>query len=153
MSYKERLFRNKLSILYLELRMMQNTMDKYDGLIFQIRGWEISIWSALMVIALEFGRPQILLLAILTPFVFWAFDGMYKTYRENYKKRRDEIASFLNSDDFSKSFKLETINFKTPAFPIHSQRNMTRLMLKPHIFALHITLSLISAVAFVLIAL
>jgi hypothetical protein len=148
---KESLFREKLKILYEELRIVQNTIDKYDGIMFQIRGWEVSVWSALMIIALEFNKIAIIYLAILVPLIFWSFDGTYKTYRVDYTERRSEITGFLNSQKFEDSFKRQKLGFKTPVLPTHEQKDMFKHMFKPHIFLLHLALSLLAIIALVIL--
>ena len=48
--------RVRLDIIKQELGMVQSSVDKYDDINFRIRGWEVTIWSALMVVFFQSGK-------------------------------------------------------------------------------------------------
>ena len=66
----------KLDIIKHELDRVQSSIDKYDETNFKIRGWEVTIWSALMVVYFQSGKHTVLAVALLMPFVFFVLDGM-----------------------------------------------------------------------------
>jgi hypothetical protein len=149
--WRERFTYEKNELLRRELELDQRVMDKYDGVIFQVRGWEVSLWSALIVIIFQFNERPMIYVALLIPPVFWGLDAMYKTYREGYKLRRNKISAFMTSKEYENSFRKGEMKFATPVFPVHKNRNMLRNALRPHIFMLHATLLALTLVTIALI--
>lgn len=132
--------RARLDIIKQELDMVQSSVDKYDDINFRIRGWEVTIWSALMVVFFQSGKHPVLLIAVLVPIIFWALDGLYKSFRQSYRNRRDKISVYLSSKKFEREFASGKISFESPAHPTHRAEDVARNCVQPHVFLLHILL-------------
>lgn len=144
--------RAKLEIIKQELGMVQSSIDKYDDINFRIRGWEVTIWSALMVVFFQTGKNLVPLIAMLTPLIFWALDGLYKSFRQSYRSRRDSIAIYLSSKKFEREFKSGNLSFESPAHPTHRAEDVLRNCLLPHVFLIHILLFAIAAATYLWLA-
>lgn len=128
-----------------ELRMVQSSIDKYDDIVFKVRSWEVTIWSALMVVFFQSGKELVLLIAVMVPFIFWLLDGMYKSFRESYRERRTLISEYLASETFSKEYTSGKVSFYSPAHPKHRAERIVANCLRPHVFLLHMLLFAVAA--------
>ncbi len=139
---------NQFEILKDELGMMQSQMDKYDGFTTTIKTWAVTLWSVSIGWAFQSNAKEILAVSVILLAVFWFFEGINKTYRQNYKKRRDEIASVLQ-----KIFETGTLPEGTaaPKFPDHNLRHAFRNALLLHISLPYLALGAVSAVLYFLI--
>ncbi|MEW6617578.1 MAG: hypothetical protein AB1333_04155 [Patescibacteria group bacterium] len=111
----------KLDILKTEFLLTQQQMDKYDQFSTTIKTWAVTLWVATSGWALQSGKKEMMFLSIVLILAFWFFDGINKTFRTNYKKRRDEIAMLLG-----KVFCGETIGVEesAPKLPLYSLKGL-----------------------------
>ncbi len=138
----------KLDIIKQELGMVQSSIDKYDDINFRIRGWEVTIWSALMVVFFQTGKNLVPVIAMLVPLIFWALDGLYKSFRESYKNRKNKISMYLSSKNFEKEFNSGKISFESPTYPTHKAEDVFKNCFRSHVFLLHVLLFVIAAVMY-----
>lgn len=99
-----------------ELQLTQDQMDKYDKLMAKIKTWAITLWAAVLGWSFQVKRKEIILLAIFAALIFWILDAVNKNFRQDYKKRRDEIILALQN-----LFKNSLIpsDFVSPDLPKH----------------------------------
>jgi len=121
---------NKFDILKTELLLTQQQMDKYDQLSTTIKTWAVTLWVAVSGWALQTDKKTILVLGIVLVIAFWIFDSMNKTFRMNYKKRRDEVAGVLGE-----LFNTGKINkdSNAPQLPIHDLQKFMENIITPHV--------------------
>jgi len=133
----------KFDILKTEFLLTQQQMDKYDQSSTTIKAWSVTLWVASSGWALQSGKHELLLLGIVLILTFWFFDGINKTFRTNYKKRRDEVAVLL-----AKIFKGEEISpdVVSPNLPKYDLSAAFKNSFTPHIalpYVVFLVLSLI----------
>ncbi len=141
---RQNLAEAKLDIIKHELDRVQSSIDKYDETNFKIRGWEVTIWSALMVVYFQSGKHTVLAVALLMPFVFFVLDGMYKSFREGYKSRRNDIIEYLSSEKFEREYGSGKISFRSPRIPYYTYSSIAKECVRPHVFPMHLMLFLMS---------
>ena len=92
-------FEDKLDILKLEMGLIQNTLDKYDDLIFRSRNWFITLWAG--TIGLSFTQPKLSpLYALFLAILFWFFEGLMRhQYWYKYVVRYRTIRNSVNNND------------------------------------------------------
>lgn len=64
-------------------RMAQNS--------FTMKGWAVTLVSAILVVAHEIGGWQYLLIALLPAFVFWGFDAYYLSLERMFRELYEEV--------------------------------------------------------------
>jgi len=106
----------KLDILKTEFLLTQQQMDKYDQFSTAIKTWAVTLWVATSGWALQSEKREMMLLGIVLIFAFWFFDGINKTFRTNYKKRRDEIALLLGKVFHGEALTTEEFVPKLPPY-------------------------------------
>jgi hypothetical protein len=139
----------KLETIRQELRSVQSSMDKYDDMIFKIRGWEVTIWTALMVVLFQSGKHQVLAIAMTVPFIFWVLDAMYHSFRMSYRDRRMKINIYLSSARFEREFVGGKIGFGSPEHPVHDIWKILHYCFRPTVFLLHAFLFAVATAMYV----
>lgn len=138
----------QFEILKTEFLLTQEQMDKYDQIGTSIKTWSLTSWVAVSGWSIQSGHREMLLLGIILVAVFWFFESINKTFRQNYRKRRNEIAVILE-----KVFKDEKIdkNFSAPNLPEYSLKGIHKYMFSPHIATPFILLIVISLASYILL--
>ncbi len=133
----------KYDLAKTELELTQKQMDKYDDLSAKIKTWTITSWAALLGWSFQSQRKEVLLVAFLITVFFWIFDAVNKSFRQNYKVRRDEVAKALE-----KFFKTEQwpADFVCPVLPSHKNIRVFRQMFRIHIWILYLPLAVIALI-------
>jgi len=132
---------NRFNLVQSEFKLTQQQMDKYDGLLSQIKTWSITIWAALAGWSFQSKIKETLLLSIFIVLVFWFFDAFNKNFRQDYKKRRDKI-----SDALKTYFRTDNLpnDFVSPDLPEHRTIEAVKYLFQPHVFLLYLPLIVIS---------
>lgn len=139
---------NQFEILKNELSMMQSQMDKYDGFATSIKTWALTLWGASVGWAFQSGAREMLGLSLVLLVSFWFFEGINKTYRMNYKKRRDEVANMLKH-----VFETGALpdGVTAPQFPNQDFHHAVRNALLLHISVPYLALGAVSVALYFLI--
>ena len=87
---------NKFRTAHLEFELVQKQMDKYDDISTKIKTWALTLEIAITGWALQSQRREFLLLGVPIILTSWALEAIHKSYRQDYKKRRNEIIGALN---------------------------------------------------------
>ena len=132
----------QFDILKTEFELCQQQMDKYDQLSMTTKTWAITLWAASMGWAFQVNRSEVILLNILILVLFWFFDALNKTFRTDYKKRRDEAATALEY-----LFRTGVLpqNTTSPQLPEHRSKDTLQNIFAVHIIAVpYFILALVS---------
>ena len=122
----------KYDLLKTELELTQKQIDKYDELSTKVKTWAITLWAASVGWTFQVNRGEIILLSVLILVVFWGFDALNKTFRMDYKKRRDEIGKALAYLYQTNTLPSDAVS---PQLPLHRWRDTIS-----NIFAIHVAL-------------
>lgn len=141
---------NKFKLVKTELKLTHGQMDKYDGLSAKIKTWTVTLWAALLGWSFQTGKKEALLLSIFIVLIFWCLDAVNKNFRQDYKKRRDEVAQALKTYFQTSSW---PNNFVAPHLPLHRRRGIgaLKIFFKPHISLLYIPLIIVAVIVFFII--
>jgi hypothetical protein len=113
----EDLFSCRLSLLQKEMEMIQNGIRGYDSIVFTIKGWAITIFSAIILFAVDKQKPFLYLFCIASVLSFWWIDAFYKSTQNILISRYATIEAFLQGDDFAKAMTDRNFgNFLIPHF-------------------------------------
>lgn len=90
------------------LEFIQNIITRMNANSFVIKGWSVTLVSALFALAADKANLKFVFIAYLPVFVFWGLDGFFlsteKQYRELYEevaaKREEEIDFSLNATKY-----------------------------------------------------
>jgi hypothetical protein len=91
-------FDYKLEILMKEWDYVQSHIGRLDSIIFNIRGWAISAFTAMIAISATQKIPNLMLLAMLPVLMFWFIDALHKNFQLNFILRGREIETYLASN-------------------------------------------------------
>ncbi len=131
----------RLGLLRLELELTQRQMDKYDQISATIKNWAVTLWAASAGWSFQARRREIILLSFVIILIFWGFDSIYKTFREDYKSRRDQVGRALAHFFRTESFPEGTIS---PDLPRHDLLDSWRHLFEVHLASPYILLAVIS---------
>jgi len=126
-----------------EFRLCQEQIDKYDASLDHIRTWTITLWIATLGWSFQTKRQEVVLLSMVAVIIFWLLDAINKSFRENYKTRRDQIATALQLL-FNQG--VLPVGFSSPQLPAHEKlfSQTLRVMFYFHTALVYIILLIIS---------
>lgn len=91
----------RFEILKTELSLLQQTLDKYDDLIFRGRNIFITLWVASIGLSFTVKSSAFPLLAVLLSILYWFLEGMMRhQYWLKYVDRYRFIRNQINSESF-----------------------------------------------------
>jgi hypothetical protein len=99
----EDLFSYRLGLLQKEMEMLQNAIRGYDSIVFTIKGWAITVFSAIILFAVDKQKPLLYLFCIASVLSFWLIDAFYKSTQNILISRYRKIETFLRGSDFEKA--------------------------------------------------
>lgn len=87
-----------------EIEMIQQKISNYDNLSFKIKGWCITLWSAIITLGLQinFHGIYFIIFSASICLIFWFVDTFYKIYQRFSIVRMEDIQDFLNSLNYYK---------------------------------------------------
>lgn len=80
--------------------MLQNGIRGYDSIVFTIKGWAITIFSAIILFAVDKQKPFLYLFCVASILSFWLIDAFYKSTQNVLIYRYRKIETFLQGSDF-----------------------------------------------------
>ncbi|MCX6674187.1 MAG: hypothetical protein NTY37_10470 [Methanothrix sp.] len=88
------------------IQLIQSVVDKYDEFDRQIKSWAITLWVATIASGLvqkvQHDTMYALIgVSVMVLIVMGIYDNIYKIYRKDYKKIREDIASMLRTGPVS----------------------------------------------------
>lgn len=90
------------------LELIQGVINRMAGNSFLLKGWSVTLVSALFALAAKDSNPYFVYLAYFPCVTFWALDGYFlrqeRLYRKLYqcvaKKKESEIDFFMDTREF-----------------------------------------------------
>jgi len=104
----ESLFEYQSQLLLKEIEIIQLKISTFDDLSFKIKGWAITLWSAIIIWGYKNSNYDFLIVAIIVVFSFWLVDAYFKTYQKRFRLRIRTIEDFINSNDTYKDNNLKS---------------------------------------------
>ncbi len=135
----------QLKILQAELEATQKQIDKYDQFSMTTRTWAVTLWVASLGWAFQGHRPEILILSIALLFIFWSLDAINKSFRRDYKDRRNAVGAILAQLFHEKQFEQ---NVSAPQFPEHDPWNILASFFAVHMALPYALLTVVSLVLY-----
>jgi len=66
----------KLDVLMKEWDHVQNHVGRFDSILFNIRGWAVSAFTAMLAVSATQKLPHLMLLTILPVLMFWFVEAL-----------------------------------------------------------------------------
>jgi hypothetical protein len=154
------LFAYQLDLVKQEMDMLQNSIREYDSILFTIKGWAITLFSGIILFAIDKQTPSLYLFCIVSVLAFWLIDAFYKSTQNFLISRYRRIEELLRSPEFEEIMRnRDFANFPVPYFQDGwfntSKPRRSRLVLKAalqwHTFVLYAFLTLLALVMFFLL--
>lgn len=131
-----------------EFRLCQEQIDKYDASLDHIRTWTVTLWVATLGWSFQSKRHEVILLSLVAVIIFWLLDAINKSFRQDYKQRRDQIAAALQH-----LFNQGTLpaEFSSPQLPAHKNLagHTLKVMFYFHTALVYLVLLVISLLLYV----
>lgn len=90
----ENLFSCQLELFKKEMEMLQNAIRGYDTILFTIKGWAITVFSAMVLFAVDKQKPYLYWFCIASVLAFWFIDAFYK---DTQKRAKAPFKRYINS--------------------------------------------------------
>jgi hypothetical protein len=118
---KSDLFDFQQSILMKEIDYIHSQISNFDRLSFQIKGWAVTLWSAIVAFGASQTSVLVVLASIPVMVTFWILDAFFKQYQHRFTSRMGFIEMFFDSRDFFRESGLRTTfqNKDFGDFPLH----------------------------------
>lgn len=115
------LFEFQKNLLTEEIKYIHSIITDYDDLSFKIKGWAVTIWSAVVAFGAKENAPLVIIASIPVLIAFWILDAYFKQYQRRSMSRISVIEDFLNSKyDFENNGLKKAFEMKDfGQFPIH----------------------------------
>jgi len=99
-----------LNLLAKEIDLINNTIDRIDGITQAVKNWAIVTWAGSITVFLgEVDLRPYLLLTMVLPLLFWFSDARWRYLQKRSIVRQQKIAEFLNSEEFKESFETRSL--------------------------------------------
>jgi hypothetical protein len=123
------LFSYQLDFLKQEMEMLQSSIRGYDSILFTVKGWAITVFSGIILFAVDKQKPLLYLFCAASVSAFWLVDAFYKSTQNILIHRYRTIEELLRSPNFESIIDNRTFgNFQVPSFWLHAQKH-TRFQL------------------------
>ena len=94
---EETLFDFQRDILEKEIETIHKQISAYDDISFKIKGWAVTLWSAIIVLGTDKSKLIIVAISLAAVLAFWFLDTYFKVYQRRSMTRMGIIEDFLNS--------------------------------------------------------
>lgn len=74
------------------LEFIHSVINRMAGNAFLLKGWAVTLVSAILAFSIEKGRPTLALLALAPCALFWFLDAYYTAHEKRYRLLFKEIA-------------------------------------------------------------
>jgi hypothetical protein len=74
-------FERRYSLLIKEWELCEGSIGRYDTIVFAIRGWAVSIFTAVLAASAAANEPKLILFSLVPPLLFWAMDALNKSFQ------------------------------------------------------------------------
>jgi len=83
-----------------EVQILEEKISFFDELSFKIKGWGVTVWSAIVTIAVTQDSWQVGTLALPAVCAFLLLEASYKRYQSCFVERTRDIMRYLNDPTF-----------------------------------------------------
>lgn len=88
------------------LEFIQNVIIRFSNNSFLLKGWSVSLVTALFALSVSSSNKTFLLLAYIPAVIFWGLDGYFLSTERQYRKLYDIVRQKANDEiDFSMNIK------------------------------------------------
>ncbi len=114
-------FEFQKDLLTKEIEYIHSRIAAYDDISFKIKGWAVTIWSAVVAIGIKEKYPLIVFTSLPALMAFWILDAYFKQYQRRSMTRMGVIEMFLDSRSYFKDSGMRTAFEKKDfgPFPVH----------------------------------
>lgn len=91
------------------LEFIQNIITRMNANSFAIKGWSVTLVSALFALAADKANLKFVFIAYIPALVFWALDGFFLSQEKRYRKLYEEVAA---KDGDHIDFNLNAMKYK-----------------------------------------
>jgi hypothetical protein len=90
------------------LEMIQNVISRMGSNSFLLKGWSVTLVSALIALATSGTDKRFVLIAFFPVIMFWALDGYFLRQERLFRKHYDNVCK---SDEVSIDFSMNTVPY------------------------------------------
>jgi len=94
----ESLTDKQFQVLVKEFEILNSTIKDFNTKVFQIKGWSITIFSATIGLSIVNNKPILLLIPLISSFLFWGMEGVYKKFQKIMIDRVIEVEKTFNNE-------------------------------------------------------
>ena len=91
------LFAFQYELLMAEVKFIQSRIAAYDGIAFKIKGWAVTLWSAVVGLGAKEKAPLLVMASLPVLLVFWVLDAIFKGYQRRSMTRMGVLERFFDS--------------------------------------------------------
>ena len=95
------------------LKMIQEIIVRMNTNSFQIKGWAISVVSALLALYVNSNIIDYIFIAIIPTIVFWILDAYYLQQERKYRALYNDIISLSGEDNDIEMFSMSIERYNT----------------------------------------
>jgi len=117
-------FEYKFEILMNEKDNLHENIRSFEGILFRIKGWAITVYSGTSYVALREDEPDFLILSVGSTLLFWHLEATYKRFQRTFIVRVNKIEHFLRTKKFSQA--VETRSFSSLRIPDFQGRHSVK---------------------------
>jgi hypothetical protein len=99
------------------LEIIQGVVNRLARNSFAIKGWAITIVSAVFVLGVKQATPAYFLIALLPAFIFWGLDGYYLRQERLFRKLYDGIRLMTDQEWGKNPFTMDTRPYNAEVVP------------------------------------
>jgi hypothetical protein len=105
----DRIYDSQLKLILKEIDVLQSGIRSYDSILFKIKGWSITAFSAFTFFAVREEVHFFLVVGALVVLLFWGLDATFKSFQRKYiirynrleHKLRQELPKAIEQNSFS----------------------------------------------------
>lgn len=109
MKSKKEFFEFQKLLFEKELDQLRVEISRFDNLSFQIKGWAITAWSALVAFGAKEKTVIVILASIPAMITFWTMDAIFKSYQRRHMARVSAIEDFLDPEKGFSGYKIQNV--------------------------------------------
>lgn len=98
-SSSDDLFNFKLELLKKEIDLINSVIARYDGILFRIKGWTITLWLPIVGWGIHGKSIPIFLLALFIPIIFCFIELEFKKIQRQYIFRGNKLEKFFRDNE------------------------------------------------------
>ncbi len=111
-------FQYKFELLKQEIDILHSGIRSYDGVLFTIKGWAITVFSAFIVFTVDKQKPIFLVFCFISIILFWIIDSIYVRIQKIFIINYNSIEKFIHSEEFSRAVAERSFkDFSIPNIP------------------------------------